>query len=56
MRGGGSVAENGDDELGPRAGGDSAALRAALGATPETAVDARACVREQTELARVTHG
>ena len=50
------MAEDGDNKMGPRAGSDSAALRAALGAKPETAVDARACVREQTELARVTHG
>ena len=56
MRGGGSVAEDGDNEMGLRAGGYSAALRAVLEATPEIAVDARAWVREQTELARVTHG
>src|SRR5450631_4506603 len=50
---GGGVAEDGDDVLGPRAGGDPAAIGMALGASPETAVDARAYLREQTELARL---
>ena len=47
------MAEDGDEVLGARAGGDPAAIGLALGATPETAVDARAYLREQTELARL---
>ena len=47
------MTENGDDVSGPRAGGDPAAIGLALGANTETAVDARAYLREQTKLARL---
>ena len=47
------MTEDGEDFLGSRAGGDPAAIGMALGATPETAADARAYLREQTDLARL---